>query len=141
MGQLVFMFSYITGKPTEEARNIILETDAGKAVQVENSAVMYEQQTENISRIAMELRDHKPYAALAELFTVSKIVQSMKALKSMEKQGKKSSVVESIVIAKKPELKERDRLQKQAARKNVLQIKKQNAMNSRRIKHADQSQG
>lgn len=74
MGQLVFMFSYITGQPEEETRNIILQTETGKAVQ-----------TENISSIAMELRNYKSYGALVDLFTVNAIVQAMRALKTMEK--------------------------------------------------------
>ena len=141
MGQLVFMFSYITGQPEEEARNIILQTETGKAVQTENPIVMYEQQTENISSIAMELRNYKSYGALVDLFTVNAIVQAMRALKTMEKQGEKDSALQSIIIASNPELKDRDKVQKQVARKNVLQIKKQNQMNARRIERADNLKG
>ena len=141
MGQLVFMFSYITGQPAEEARNIILQTETGKAVQAENPIVMYEQQTENISSIAMELRNHKSYEALVDLFTVNAIVQAMRALKTMEKQDGKYSVAQSIVIASNPELKDRVKVQTQVARKNVLQIKKQNQMNARRIESADKLKG
>lgn len=139
--QLVFMFSYITRQPAEEARNIILQTETGKAVQVENPIVMYEQQTENISSIAMELRNYKSYEALADLFTVSAIVQSMKALNNVEKQNGKYSAAKSIVIASNPDLKDRIKVQNQAARKNVLQIKKQNQINARRVNRADTFKG
>ena len=141
MGQLVFMFSYITGQPEEEARNIILQTETGKAVQTENPIVMYEQQTENISSIAMELRNYKSYEALVDLFTVNAIVQAMRALKTMEKQDGKYSALQPIVIVSKPELKDKDKVQQQVARKNVLQIKKQNQMNARRIESADKLKG
>lgn len=135
------MFSYITGQTAEEAKNIILQTETGKAVQAGNPSVMYEQQTENISSIAMELCNHKSYETLVDLFTVNAIVQAMRALKNMEKQGEKDSTLQSIVIASNPELKDRDKVQKQVARKNVLQIKKQNQMNARRIERADKLKG
>lgn len=131
------MFSYITGQPIEDARNIILQTETGKAVQAENPIVMYEQQSENISSIAMELRNCKSYESLVDLFTVTEIVQAMRALKNMEKQNAKYSVEQPIVIASNPELKDRVKVQNQVARKNVLQIKKQNQINARRVNHAD----
>lgn len=139
--QIVWMFSYITGQPIENARDIILQTETGKAVQAENPIVMYEQQSENISSIAMELRNYKSYEALVDLFTVTAIVQAMQSLKNMEKQDEKHSVAKSIVIASNPDLKAMDKVQKQAARKNVLQIKKQNQMNARRIERANKLKG
>ena len=45
------------------------------------------------------------------------------------------------VIVSKPELKDKDKVQQQVARKNVLQIKKQNQMNARRIESADKLKG
>lgn len=136
--QLEFMFSYITGKSMEESSRIILETETGKAVQTGNPSIMYEQQTANISSIAMELRNNKSYESLADLFTVTAIVQSMRELKNM---ANKYSVDQSIVIAQKPELKDKDKVQKQVARKSMLQIKRQNQKNARRIEHANELKG
>lgn len=136
--QLVFMFSYITGKTEEESRSIILETETGKAAQTENPIIMYEQQTENISSIAMELRNNKSYESLADLFTISAIVQSMQNLETM---ANKYSVDQSIVVEKKPELKDKGKAQNQVARNKVLQIKRQNQKNARRIEYADKFKG
>ena len=78
MSQLVLMFSDITGKSHKEAKAIILETETGIAVAEKNEIVLYEQQTENLYSIAMELYEKSEYRELAKLFTAEKIVQSLK---------------------------------------------------------------
>ena len=89
MSQLVLMFSDITGKSHKEAKAIILETETGIAVAEKNEIVLYEQQTENLYSIAMELYEKSEYRELAKLFTAEKIVQSLKCLKKKIKQPPK----------------------------------------------------
>lgn len=141
MDQLVFMFSYITHLTKKEAREIILQTATGRAVQAKNPTVMYEQQTENINSLALELRNQEHHKDLTALFTIDAIIQSMQALEKMENRDEKYSIVKPIVIASKPELKAKEKIQNLVIRKNMLQIKQQNLINARRIERADKLKG
>ena len=74
--QLAYCFSYIANVTKDEAKAIIVETVTGKSILDENPTVMYEQQTENLYSIALELSEDSRYKDLSKLFTLDSIVQS-----------------------------------------------------------------
>lgn len=76
--QLCQMMKFITGISMEESKRIILLTPTGRSVQDKEMTVMYEQQTENLYSIGVDLSKIAFYKKLAELFTVEKICDAMK---------------------------------------------------------------
>lgn len=135
MQQLVNMFSDISGVSEKEAEEIILKTDTGKAVLDNNETVLYEQQTENLYSIAMELFQISEYSELAKLFSVENIVDSMKRNRSNETvkvcfDGDQSpKIKEKIANDSKKELFIKQR--------KMLRTKRQNQINIRRIEDAN----
>ena len=141
MRQLVHMFSEITGEPQEESLRIIMETETGKAVARNNAAVLYEQQTENLYGIVMELRDMDRYRALAADVTSEKIAHAMK--KSGEAQMREKADTDPAVlqIARHPERKTEEKKALMEKQRKMLGIKRQNRNNEGRIAHADKFKG
>ena len=132
MRQLIVMFSNITGKTEEESKRIILETETGQAVYSGNPIVLYEQQTENINSIAIELKNSK-YTLLGRLFTKEAIVKSMQELKKMcEREWENHIIIES-----EKELKEVSKEQLQVAQKMLLRHRRQNKKNAKMIERVD----
>lgn len=135
MQQLVNMFSDISGVSEKEAEEIILKTDTGKAVLDNNETVLYEQQTENLYSIAMELFQISEYSELAKMFSVENIVDSMKRNRSNETvkvcfDGDQSpKIKEKIANDSKKELFIKQR--------KMLRTKRQNQINIRRIEDAN----
>lgn len=135
MQQLVNMFSDISGVSEKEAEEIILKTDTGKAVLDNNETVLYEQQTENLYSIAMELFQISEYSELAKMFSVENIVDSMKRNRSNETvkvcfDGDQSpKIKEKIENDSKKELFIKQR--------KMLRTKRQNQINIRRIEDAN----
>lgn len=135
MQQLVNMFSDISGVSEKEAEEIILKTDTGKAVLDNNETVLYEQQTENLYSIAMELFQISEYSELAKMFSVENIVDSMKRNRSNETvkvcfDGNQSpKIKEKIANDSKKELFIKQR--------KMLRTKRQNQINIRRIEDAN----
>ena len=135
MQQLVNMFSDISGVSEKEAEEIILKTDTGKAVLDNNETVLYEQQTENLYSIAMELFQISEYSELAKMFSVENIVDSMKRNRSNETvkvcfDGDQSpKIKEKIANDSKKELFINQR--------KMLRTKRQNQINIRRIEDAN----
>lgn len=141
MQQIIFMFSNITGKEYDEAKQIILQTDTGKAIKRESLTVLYEQQTENLYSIAMELSEKNQFAKMAQSFSIDNIAKSLKELSAVEKQEKTEKAAGIPNIKRQPAFKSQKRKQLLQARSNVLRIKKQNQMNDRRIENADKFKG
>ena len=135
MSQLVLMFSDITGKSHKEAKAIILETETGVAVAEKNETVLYEQQTENLYSIAMELHEKSEYRELAQLFTEEKIVQSLRCLQ--EKIKPEMILNENNFSGKKSATLKANRKYLKQRQKNVLAAKRQNQKIHRRIQNAD----
>ena len=135
MQQLVNMFSDISGVSEKEAEEIILKTDTGKAALDNNETVLYEQQTENLYSIAMELFQISEYSELAKMFSVENIVDSMKRNRSNETvkvcfDGDQSpKIKEKIANDSKKELFIKQR--------KMLRTKRQNQINIRRIEDAN----
>ena len=135
MRQLMLMFSDITGKPQKEAKKIILETETGVAVAEKNETVLYEQQTENLYSIAMELSENPEYRELAKLFTEEKIVQSLNCLQKKIKP--EMALKENDVLGKKSVTSKNHRKYLKECQKTVLAAKRQNQKIHRRIQNAD----
>lgn len=135
MSQLVLMFSDITGKSHKEAKEIILETETGIAVAEKNEIVLYEQQTENLYSIAMELYEKSEYRELAKLFTAEKIVQSLKCL---QKKIKPEMVWSETDFSGNKSVTSKNNCKYLKNRqKAVLAAKRQNQKIHRRIQNAD----
>lgn len=134
MRQLIWMFSDITGVPPGDARQIILLTETGKAVMDDDPAVLFEQQTENIYEIALELEQMPSYAALSSLFSTEKIVSAMKRLQDAD-------LPENAVVAPtasgKPYTKSGRKEWLLSRRNALIKIRKQNQLNAWRITYAD----
>lgn len=135
MQQLVNMFSDISGVSEKEAEKIILKTETGKAVLENNDTVLYEQQTENIYSIAMELSQIAEYSEFARLFSVEKIVESMKKNRSNETPKVCFDGDKSPMIKKKTANDNKKELF--IKQRKMLRTKRQNQINIRRIKDAD----
>ena len=86
MKQLVFMFSSITGKSEEASEEIILQTETGKAVLNNDRTVLYEQQTENLYSIAMELIQSPVYNDITKYLSNENIIKAMKELRVIEEE-------------------------------------------------------
>ena len=135
MQQLVNMFSDISGVSEKEAEEIILKTDTGKAVLDNNETVLYEQQTENLYSIAMELFQISEYSELAKMFSVENIVDSMKRNRSNE------TVKVCFDGDQSPKIKEKieNDIKKELfiKQRKMLRTKRQNQINIRRIEDAN----
>ena len=136
MKQLVFMFSSITGKSEEASEEIILQTETGKAVLNNDRTVLYEQQTENLYSIAMELIQSPVYNDITKYLSNENIIKAMKELRVIEEEINNDE--ETLVL---PKLDAADvkkvksiLLKKQ---KEKLKLQKQNQLNVRRIENAD----
>lgn len=139
--QLAWMLSDISNVSLDYARDLIISTETGKAVQENDRTVLYEQQTANLAEIAGELERREPYHKIASMLTMEKIAEAGRRLRAYENENKRAETAVKLTMHKNTELKEI--LQKQTAvkRKSVLAIKKQNQMNVRRVEHADQLKG
>lgn len=133
LNELTFMFSYVTGMSSQEAEKLILSTNTGKAIKRKNKAVLYEQQTDNLYRIAQELKEDHSCTELAGVFTVENIVQALMEL--VEKNKERHLTTSNMKFDKKPMLKALQRKQQKAEYKNLLQNRRQNRINVRRIEN------
>lgn len=136
MKQLIFMFSSITGKSEEAAEEIILQTETGKAVLNNDRTVLYEQQTENLYSIAMELEQSQVYNDITKYLSNENIIKAMKQLRGIEQERNSD---EEILVVPKPDAADIKKaksilLKKQ---KEMLKLQKQNQLNVRRIENAD----
>lgn len=137
MHELTLMFSYITGRSLDESQKIILSTETGKAVYDNNISVLYEQQTENLYGIALELKKDSKYARIAQQMSERKIAQSMGVLDRVTDECPEYE----IQIDKKPELKALQKRNLLSERKKMLQIQQRNQINARRIENAVKFKG
>lgn len=136
--QLIKMFSYIGNKTPDEAEDIILMTETGRAIQKRvDSTLFYEQQTENLFSIVTELRQIEYDAELTERFTIEAIVNSLDSIDDNE------GLIESATApkAKNPELKRLNtEILKERQRQKLIE-KRQNYLNVRRTEYADKFKG
>ncbi|MCM1183379.1 MAG: hypothetical protein NC337_08400 [Roseburia sp.] len=139
MRQLVYMLSEITGEPQEVSRRMIMETETGQAVARKNMAVLYEQQTENLYGIVMELRSMDRYRSIADGVTSEKIAGAMKKLDEARLWEKSDSAM--LKIARRPERKPAEKKELMERQKRALRIKRQNRVNEGKIEHADKFKG
>jgi len=130
--QLINMFSHISNKTYDEARSIILSTNTGKAIQDNNVTLIYEQQTENLYSIVMDLQKSNFDNELTKRFTIETIVSSLEVINEDEELGR---IV--VPIAKDPELKKSHQELLKKHQKKILMEKQQNYMNVRRTESAD----
>lgn len=133
--QLAYMFSDMTGESYLNSRAIIMKTETGKAIAKKNMTVMYEQQTENMYSIAMELREIPRYKKLADKITISDIVKTMKKLKQLEKNKIYSDEPAIIVMPRTVKVGAGKKLSQE--HRKMLEIKRQNKINARRIENAN----
>lgn len=138
MRQLTALFSAITGKTLEESMEIILQTETGNAVNENNMAIMYEQQTENLYEIAEELKRQENYAEIAEMLSIENIVSAMKEFQD-RKDAKKTDKIP--YMQREPKLKSEYKNNLLSKRKRILQIKRQNQISEGRVKHAANIEG
>ncbi|MCI9411536.1 MAG: hypothetical protein HFG36_05655 [Eubacterium sp.] len=137
MYELALMFSYITGRSLDESQKIILSTETGKAVCNNNMSVLYEQQTENLYGIALELKKEGKYAGIVQQMSERKIAQSMEVLDELSDEYPEYE----IQIDKKPELKALQKRNLKFERKKMMQIQRRNQINARRIENAVKFKG
>lgn len=130
--QLINMFSHISNKTYDEARSIILSTNTGKAIQDNNVTLIYEQQTENLYSIVMDLQKSNFDNELTKRFTIETIVSSLEVINEDEELGR---IV--VPIAKDPELKKSHQELLKKHQRKILMEKQQNYMNVRRTESAD----
>jgi len=126
------MFSHISNKTYDEARSIILSTNTGKAIQDNNVTLIYEQQTENLYSIVMDLQKSNFDNELTKRFTIETIVSSLEVINEDEELGR---IV--VPIAKDPELKKSHQELLKKHQRKILMEKQQNYMNVRRTESAD----
>ena len=137
MHELTLMFSYITGRSLEDSQKMILSTETGKAVLNNNMSVLYEQQTENLYGIALELKKEGKYAEIVQQMSERKIAKSMGVLDGVSDEFRECEVQ----IGKKPELKKLQKRNLLSERKKMLQIQQRNQINARRIENAVKFKG
>lgn len=134
INQLVSMFSYITGKTKEESLDIILQTETGNAALRNDEMTLYEQQTENLYSIALELEHFSEYKELGKMLTEENIVKAMKHLKDCG-----DSYYQKQIILK-PFDAEADRVELLKKQKKFLKMKNQNRINIWRMENADKTE-
>lgn len=132
------MFSSITGKSEEESEYMIMQTETGKLVLANDRTVLYEQQTENLYSIAMELSQMSEYQEIAQSLSNENIIKSMKGLRAIESK-KSGSVDRGALVYLKPddEVVDKAKVRMREKQKEVLKIQEQNRINARRIENAD----
>lgn len=130
MAQVIFMFSEITGKSEEESEQIINITNVGKAIRENDPIVLYEQQTENLYSIAMELHQSEQYKDIADMLSNEAIVRTMKQLEEGEKWRLKEI---PLSYHSNKTQKEKKKQQDKIHMKNSLRIKQQNKINLGRM--------
>lgn len=135
--QLVVMFVAVTEKTFTDARNIILTTDTGKAIQNNNVTVLYEQQTENLESIVLELKQNGQYVQEAELFTTEAIVSAMQILTEYEQNQREFVLKQNYCASQDIELKKNMQKKTNTAYKEMLKQRSRNQLNLRRIQDAD----
>ena len=124
-------------KRMDESQKIILSTETGKAVCNNNMSVLYEQQTENLYGIALELKKEGKYAGIVQQMSERKIAQSMEVLDELSDEYPEYE----IQIDKKPELKALQKRNLKFERKKMMQIQRRNQINARRIENAVKFKG
>lgn len=136
--QLVYMLCQITGMSEEEAEQAIISTETGNAVLNNNMAAMYEQQTENLYSIGIELRNSKQYEKVSEELTIDAITNAMKQLKNITKNNRQN-YAESIQISKREGAAKEARKRIKEERNREMRAENQNKMNVWRIENANKS--
>ena len=131
--QLINMFSHISNRTYDEARSIILSTNTGKAIQNNSITLMYEQQTENLYSIVMDLQKVNFDNEITKGFTIEAIVKSLEMIDEDEELRR----IADIPIEKDPELKKSNQKLLKKRQKQILMEKQQNYMNVRRTESAD----
>ena len=132
--QLACMLADITKINIDDAKKIIINTHIGEQIQANNPTVLYEQQTENLSEIASELKASEKYRDMASMLTDSSIVRAGRKLHGYEAVNKKKI---KLIIPKNSNIKKLSQKQAAAKHKAVMKIQMQNKFNSRRIENAD----
>lgn len=131
--QLIYMLSLITDLSKGDAEQAVLSTDTGKAVQRNESGVMYEQQTENLYSIREELSQNPAYEELAGKISVSSIVDAYKKMQ----EDVPTYVKREEKISKNPQVKEKEKAIVKQKRKNNLKQQYQNLLNWGGVKNVD----
>lgn len=131
--QLAFMLSDITGIDHVRARNIIADSETGKLILDNNMTVMYEQQTENLLEVAMEMAACGKYQTLVPMLTVPNIAEAGRHLGEYEKRAEKKVAGQPIRIKKVSGLKQKAARRNLSKRKVILSIKENNQKNIRRL--------
>ena len=129
--QLAFILADIVGCNEQKAEEIINTTELGKRLQYHDTTILYEQQTENMYRLAEELREG-PYANFADKITNDKILAAIRKFSGKESGKKTQSVYNSptgIDTKENHFFKQKEKM--------MLQSKSQNQVNIRRIENAD----
>lgn len=132
--QIIYMLSSITNLAESDAKQVILSTNTGKAIQQNEPTVMYEQQTENLYSIKEEMGQNPKYVYLANEISVASIVD---AYNKMQEYSQLSDRKNFKKIAKNPQLKEIEKITIKQRRKNNLKQKYQNFLNWGGVKNAD----
>ena len=127
----------ILGVGIERKTILIGAGNLGKAVCNNNLSVLYEQQTENLYGIVLELKKEGKYTGIVQQMSERKIAQSMEVLDGLADECPKYEVQ----IDKKPELKELQKRYLLSERKKMLQIQQRNQINARRIENAVKFKG
>lgn len=130
------MISYISEIKYEDAITVIMKTDVGKLIMDGNSAAIYEQQTENLSEIAAELREKNIYIDIAEKMTTAKIVSAVQKLSDFE-MNKKTYKTYKVPVQKANITKNKSNNDLKKNHKKLLLIKRQNQFNARRVEDAN----
>ena len=128
--QLAFILADIVGCNEQKAEEIIDTTELGRRLQYHDTTILYEQQTENMYRLAEELREG-PYANFADKITNDKILASIRKFRERERKKSKVSIIA------RPELIQKENHFFKQKEKMMLQSKSQNRVNIRRIENAD----
>ena len=125
--QLAFILADIVGCNEQKAEEIIDTTEVGKRLQYHDTTILYEQQTENMYRLAEELREG-PYANFADKITNDKILAAIRKFRERERKKSKVSIME-LIQKENHFFKQKEKM--------MLQSKSQNRVNIRRIENAD----
>jgi len=131
--QLINMFSHISNRTYDEARSIILSTNTGKAIQNNSITLMYEQQTENLYSIVMDLQKVNFDNEITKGFTIEAIVKSLEMIDEDEELRR----IAAAPITKDSELKYTNQELLKKRQKQILMEKQQNYINVRRTENAD----
>ena len=133
INQLAFMLSDITKIDRSQALEIIKETDTGKAILDNNMTILYEQQTENLEEVAVELRNSNRYPEIVSKLTTQNIVIAGKNLRTFENECAKNNKSKAIVFESNEQLKNQLQERMKEKRKSAIAIKRQNKVNEKRM--------